>query len=434
VAGRSSFPLEQLNPGEGMRRTLAAALLLFCAWTGIAQAQTTTGRVDATAVRAPRRADIVFHTQSTRDITATLHWLNANATLQVYLARRTRSGKWVQVARAVSRAHPKQLVLHSARAGRYRLRVGAARGQSPFRLVFDAGAVSRPPAARPFLTLLFSRSEIMDASHCRADRIGSINLITEVAPDLARRGIAGTGSVETGITQSAARACVHYKRSLTASWADLARLRDRYGWKFVSHGRTFATNIASLTPRQQWAETCGSLLDLERHGYWSADGLFAYPDNKWNAKVQSDVVSKCFAFGRRYAAGPTTRAQAMSLPHWQRTTGISGGRCNDRALPCSKLATATKYRSPVSLIQTLGRLAPNQWLTLQSYVFVTGDRKGHWRCNARHWRDHWTNDAERYCWNDYRRILSAIPSGVRVTDPETVARAWGRTNFRPPMP
>ncbi len=417
-----------------MRRTLAAALVLFCAWTGIAQAHTTRGRVDSTAVRAPRRADTVFHTQRTRDITATLHWLNANASLRLFLARRTRSGRWVPVARAITRAHPKHLVLHSARPGRYRLRVRAARGQSPFRLVFDAGAVSRPHAVRPFLTLLFSRSEIMDASDCRPDRTGSLNLVTQVAPALARRGIAGTGSVETGITRAVSRACVHYKRSLTASWADLARLRDRFGWKFVSHGRTFATNLASLTPRQQWSETCGSLLDLERHGHWSGDGLFAYPDNKWNAKVETDVVSRCFAFGRRYAGGPTTRAEAMALPHWQRTTGIGGGRCNDPALPCSKLATVTTYHSPVSLIQTLRRLAPNQWLTLQSYVFVTGDRRGHWRCNARHWQDHWTDDAERYCWNDYRRILSAIPSRVRVTDPKTVARAWGRTNYRPPLP
>jgi hypothetical protein len=132
-----------------MRRTLAAALVVLCAWTGIAQAQTATGRVDSTAVRAPRRADTVFHTQHTRDITATLHWLNANANLRLYLARRTRSGTWLPVARAVSRAHPKHLVLHSARPGRYRLRVRAARGQSPFRLVFDAGACSgRPPQGR----------------------------------------------------------------------------------------------------------------------------------------------------------------------------------------------------------------------------------------------------------------------------------------------
>ena len=132
-----------------MRRTLAAALVLFCAWTGIAQAQTTTGRVDSTAVRAPRRADTVFHTQRTRDITATLHWLNANANLRLYLARRTRSGTWVPVARAITRAHPKHLVLRSARPGRYRLRVRAASGHSRFRLVFDAAAVrGRPPRGR----------------------------------------------------------------------------------------------------------------------------------------------------------------------------------------------------------------------------------------------------------------------------------------------
>lgn len=417
-----------------MRRTLAAALVLFCAWTGIAQAQTTTGRVDSTAAVAPRRADTVFHTQRTRDITATLHWLNADADLRLFLARRTRSGRWMPVARDISGAHPKHLVLRSARPGRYRLRVRVASGHSRFRLVFDAGVIQRPAAATPFLTLLFSRSEIMDASDCRPDRTGSVNLVTQVAPDLAGRGIAATGSVETGITRGATRACVHYKRSLAASWADLARLRDRYGWKFVSHGRTFATNLASMTLKQQWSETCGSLLDLERHGHWSGDGLFAYPNNKWSGEVETDVVSKCFAFGRRYAGGPTTRGEAMAFPHWQRTTGVGGGRCNDPALPCSRLKTATTYHSPVALIQTLRRLAPNQWLTLQSYVFVTGDRKGHWRCNARHWQYHWTDDAERYCWNDYRRILNAIPSDVRVTDPKTVARAWGRTNYRPPMP
>ena len=106
-----------------MRRTLAAALVLFCAWTSIAQAHTTRGRVDSTAVRAPRRADTVFHTQRTRDITATLHWLNANASLRLFLARRTRSGTWVPVARVITRAHPKHLVLRSARPGRYRVRV-----------------------------------------------------------------------------------------------------------------------------------------------------------------------------------------------------------------------------------------------------------------------------------------------------------------------
>ena len=272
------------------------------------------------------------------------------------------------------------------------------------------------------------------ADNCTPDGSGSVNLITGVAPELARRGLIGTGSVETGITQRSTRGCVHFKRTLTSSWDDLARLRDSYGWRFVSHGRTFITDLSKLSPEQQWSETCGSIVDLERHGHWSGDGLFAYPNNQWSTAVETDVVSRCFAFGRRYAGGPTIRSQAMASPHWQRTQGIGGGRCRDRALPCYRLDTVTSYRSPRKVRRELTRLGAGQWLTLQSYVLVKGDRKGQWHCNARHWRDHWTNDPERYCWSDYLRILDGIPAGVTVTDPKTVALAWGRTNYRPPMP
>jgi len=73
----------------------------------------------------------------------------------------------------------------------------------------------------------------------------------------------------------------------------------------------------------------------------------------------------------------------MAFP-LQRTTGIGGGVDNDPALPCR--AETGRPNSPVALIQTLRRLAPNQWLTLQSYVFVTGDA-GSMARNARHWQD-----------------------------------------------
>ena len=296
---------------------------------------------------APRRADTVFHTQRTRDITATLHWLNAR--------RRTCGCSWpgAPAAGGGCRWRGRSAVRTPstwccARPGPAATGCGCARPAVSRRFAWcsTAGAVPRPPVVRPFLTLLFSRSEIMGASDCRPDRTGSVNLVTQVAPELARRGIAGTGSVETGITQDAARACVHYKRSLTASWADLARLRDRYGWKFVSHGRTFATNLASLTPQ---AAVVGDLRQparsrapraLERRRAVRLPG-----QQVEHAKVETDVVSTCFAFGRRYAGGPTTRSEAMASPHWQRTTGIGGGRCNDRS---AALLEAEDRRRPTA--------------------------------------------------------------------------------------
>ena len=96
--------------------------------------------------------------------------------------------------------------------------------------------------------------------------------------------------------------------------------------------------------------------------------------------------------------------------------------------------TEATYRSPLNLLRALRYLGVDDWLTLQSYVFVTGNRPGEWNCRARSWRDHWTADVERYCWGDYLRILRAIPAGVTVTDPKTVARAWGRSAYRVPAP
>jgi hypothetical protein len=32
-----------------------------------------------------------------------------------------------------------------------------------------------------------------------------------------------------------------------------------------------------------------------------------------------------------------------------------------------------------------------------------------------------------YCYSDFLRILDTVPAGVTVTDPATVATAWGRT-------
>jgi len=42
------------------------------------------------------------------------------------------------------------------------------------------------------------------------------------------------------------------------------------------------------------------------------------------------------------------------------------------------------------------------------------------------WRQHWTYDTERYCWDDYLSIVSSLPAGITVTDPASVGDAWER--------
>jgi hypothetical protein len=418
-----------------MRRTFATALVLISALIGTAQAQTDTGFVDATGVDGPRWHDTLFSTSATGTITATLGWTNGAANLDLFLFRKRSDGTWNNVAWSNSKtAQPETIDYENAPAGQYRLGVQAKTGESAFTLSYGTVASKPPDGDRPFVTLLFSRSAVTAADACVENDTGVARLDTVIAPELARRGMIGTGSVETGITQDTSLACIHGRTTLAASWSLLAHLRDAYGWRFVSHSSTYATNLGSLSPAEQYAETCGSLKVLEAHGHWSADGLFAYPDNKWSLQVQQDYVSKCYAFGRQFGSGPTSRTEATTSPYWQRTEGIPGGRCNNPALACSTLKTLVTYRSPDHIAAQLASLAPGQWLTLQTYLLVTGTRAGLWDCRSTDWYDHWTTDAERYCYSDYLRILDAIPSTAIVTDPKTVAKAWGRTNYTPPAP
>ena len=86
-----------------------------------------------------------------------------------------------------------------------------------------------------------------------------------------------------------------------------------------------------------------------------------------------------------------------------------------------------------TMVQTL---QPGQWLNMQTYRFVTGAYFAAsgpaWDCRDPDWRLHWTNKGELFCWDDYARILAAIPATVTIIDPAAVAKAMGRT--RPPIP
>src|SRR5262249_31476505 len=145
--------------------------------------------------------------------------------------------------------------------------------------------------------------------------------------------------------------------------------------------------------------------------------------------LQANVVSTCFAYGRRYAQAPNVRSK-MTAPWFANTDSVNGGSCNESGTACSNVGGAPRrYRSPVDLASRVAGVQPDRWVNLQFYRFVTGARgtpKGsgfRWDCTSSDWRQHWTSKTELYCYNDFLSVLDAVGAGVTVTDPATVATA-----------
>lgn len=123
------------------------------------------------------------------------------------------------------------------------------------------------------------------------------------------------------------------------------------------------------------------------------------------------------------------------------TRQLIGGSCSEvdnPADPCRAPVagcSTCKYTVPRQVINQINNLQPGQWLNLQSYVLVRNTNPAYtsnqdrWDCTAANPAYHWTNDAERYCWVDWQRIVRAIQNNpnVVVTDPQGVAVTWGMT-------
>jgi hypothetical protein len=295
--------------------------------------------------------------------------------------------------------------------------------------------------AGPFATLLFSRTEMTAAHGCIPDDRGIARLDTTVAPYLQSLALVGTGTLVTARVQDRAQTCTHFGDSLSASWRDATSLARNYGWSFVSHTATYpsAKKMASLTPAQAYAETCGSAATITAHRLPGANGLIAYPGTSGpgSAKLQDNYGQYCFAWGRRFnTSGTTDAAAARTPPYWQHTAVANGGACHDPSAPCYTISArgGRRYTPPSTIISEIRALQPGQWFTLQAYVLVTGTNPAHtsnstkWDCTSPNPAKHWSNDVERYCWSDYQQILRAIAATPRitVTDPLTVGTAFGR--------
>lgn len=302
----------------------------------------------------------------------------------------------------------------------------------------------------PFVTLLFSRSEVSASDNCTQNDTNIARLDTTVAPFLQSLGFGGTGTLVTGSTQQSTYLCTHYNDSLGASWDAATTLAQQYGWSFVSHTADYPgpAKMARLTPQQQYNETCGSAATIDSHGLPGGHGMIAYPGAQSSpTAMQTAYGQNCFAWARTYNnKGLTPSSAATTAPYWQNTEAVMGGPCNDKLQPTCYNMTAQgskRYTLPSKIVAQIQALQPGQWLTIQAYLLVNGTNPAYtqnqtqWDCSSSNSADHWTNDVERYCYADYQQIVNAISAynqnastngttPITVTDPLTVGQAFGR--------
>ncbi len=211
----------------------------------------------------------------------------------------------------------------------------------------SAARAGDPATAGPYVTLLFSRTEIDAADNCVPDDSGIAPLDTMVAPYLRSLGMTGTGTLATGVTQATVPDCTHYGDSLTSSWADAADLAQNFGWSFVSHTATYPSQLGKLTPTQSYAETCGSAAALDGQGLPGGHGLIAYPGVQTPpGRAAGDYGANCFAWGRTYnKSGTTPAADGTTPPYWQQTEAVNGGACHVQTAPCYTVTSGANGHS-----------------------------------------------------------------------------------------
>ena len=422
------------------RRIIGLCALIAClalpATSAAAVSATYTGSVSATGV------DWQFRTLSVTGsgpLTETLTWSTSTAKLLVGLSHKNSDGSWTWVASSQG-AQPVTLTWQVT-PGTWRLAVEALSGASSYRLDVtypDATPSTKPPE----VTLIFSRTGLSAADHSSGGETGSCTrddrniapLDTVVAPYVAANypHVHLVGSIETGPTGNAAgHWCPHGGKSYGSSWADLTTLMH-LGWSFIDHSSTYPTDWSSLTQQQLYDQTCGSRNVITNHGLPGANGQFDWPNNHFDATVNTNFVRKCFSFSRGYGSGVTTATQITNNNGQQSTRGASGGHCNVSGLPCTTVNTVKAYTLPSDVIAQMRSLQSGQWQNLQTYVLVTGKNPTYatnptkWDCTNPDPRYHWTNDVERYCWNDMQTILAALNAdpSVKSNSPAGVAADW----------
>jgi len=140
-------------------------------------------------------------------------------------------------------------------------------------------------------------------------------------------------------TPTSGISCLNDTSSSHPGWDWLAA-RDAQGWRFVSASADYA-NITTLEYADQVRESCGSLEAFALHGLDGAQGMFAYPNNKWTAAIQTDPVSTCFDYGRRYGSGTNVQSE-MQAPWFSSVLSSLGDNSESPTTVPSGLTNVTR--------------------------------------------------------------------------------------------
>jgi hypothetical protein len=292
-----------------------------------------------------------------------------------------------------------------------------------------------------FVSVLFGRTQwvsVASQNGIPCVRLPGTVTLGHARKALRKRGLTGVGVVIPSRTPETGFRCFG-GYTIHPGWDRLERWYA-HGWRFISGGSH--RDIRKMTYEQKLAESCGSLRAFRHHGI-RGSGMYAYANNEWSLSAQTDPVSRCFDFGRRYASFRVNDRSSTASPWLQWTHSVNGGPCNDPSLRCygSADSSRARYDSPKRLAALMAA-APDTWVSVQFYRFVKGRYHGssqwNWNCRGPHWRRHHTSQLELYCYRDFIHVMNALrdqvaTGGVVSTDPATVAAAWGRV-LSPPAP
>jgi hypothetical protein len=284
------------------------------------------------------------------------------------------------------------------------------------------GAGATAPA---YVTPMMAHTAWTATENCKP--VTGVSTLPTVLAGHSSRRLSLTGTIVTSWTAATARTCSEPKPLppfpkpiQMPSWADLKTYRATYpGFDVASASRDYA-EMTSLTTAQQKAEACDSRDALVAHGVKAPISLFAYPNNMFTTAMNTMVRTQCgYRLGRRYSGAANTTTSVRS--GFLNVYSINGGRCTDRRLACSKLATRYAYTLRSTLYKYV-HPAAGGWVVPQFYRLVSGSKTSgrlRWNClgpvSSHYTFDTGGDSTELYCANDYYGAFANEPSYVKTS-------------------